>query len=186
MFSSVVAKTSNETQAQPPLTRASCAANFSVETVMCKFTRRSAVGCSAWLDDLTVLRDIAPHHPIVSLSVLFALGKVFVLKATLWSDLQLRILAKHEQPCPASLRQSRCVRCPASDVRKTNMACCDIALCVRNCGIRIPARDRRSRWRRANRQWCGQEHCYNEPRNHLTRPSSATADGTELCCEFQC
>jgi hypothetical protein len=40
--------------AQPPLTRPSCAPNFNVERVMCKFTRRSAVGCSDWLDLLSI------------------------------------------------------------------------------------------------------------------------------------
>src|SRR5216684_3097491 len=36
-------------EAQPPLTAPSCAPNFNVEVVMCKFARPSAVRWSAWL-----------------------------------------------------------------------------------------------------------------------------------------
>ena len=42
---------SNENKLSHRCQAASFVANFNVEAVMCKFSKRAAVGCSDWLDD---------------------------------------------------------------------------------------------------------------------------------------
>jgi hypothetical protein len=52
-------------ESQPPLTRANCAANFGVEVVMCKFSRRSAVGWSSLVRLLDAVDDTVPENLLV-------------------------------------------------------------------------------------------------------------------------